>query len=102
MHAAYETRTNLHASTCFIEVISNSWILEFRICLSAGVECLCLLIYVCFVISVIIRDIRLKSYYFLFFRRFVRTRSGAPPFPMWKFLDLKIQEMTTIVLEMYI
>ena len=47
-------------------------------------------------ISVIIRDIRLKSYHFLFFRRFVRTRSGAPPLSMWKFLDLKIQQMTTI------
>ena len=65
-------------------------------------ECLCLLIYVCVVISVIIPDIRLKSYYFLFFRRFVRTRSGALPFSMWNFLDLKIQEMTTIFLKMCI
>ena len=57
-------------------------------------------IYVCLVIFFIIRDIRLKSYYFLFFRRFVRTHSGAPPFLMWKFQDLKIQEMTTISLKM--
>ena len=65
-------------------------------------EYLCLLIYVCLVNSVIIRDIRFKSYYFFFFRRFVRTRSGAPPFSMWKFLDLKIQEMTTIFIKMCI
>ena len=65
-------------------------------------EYLCLLIYVCLVISVILRDIRFKSYYILFFRRFVRTRSGAPPFSMWKFLDLKIQEMTTISIKMCI
>ena len=63
---------------------------------------LCLLIYVCLVISVIIRGIRLKSYYFLFFRRFVTTRSGALPSKMWKFLDLKIQEMTTIFIKMCI
>ena len=43
-------------------------------------EYVCLLIYVCLVISVIIRDIRLKSYYSLFIRRFVRTRFGAPGF----------------------
>ena len=65
-------------------------------------EYLCLLIYVCLVISVIIRDIRLKSYYFLFLRRFVTTRSGAPPFSMRKFLDLKIQEMTTMFSKMCI
>ena len=52
-------------------------------------EYLCLLIYVCLIVSVIIRDTRLKSYFFLFFWRFVRTRSGAPPFSMCKFLDLK-------------
>ena len=63
---------------------------------------LCLLIYVCLLISVIIRDIRLKSYYFLFFWRFVRTRCGALPFSMWKFLDLKNQEMTTIFIKMCI
>ena len=84
MHAPYETRTNLHVYTCFIEVISNFTILEFWFCLRAWVEYLCLVIYVCLVIFVIIRDIHLKSYYFLFFRRFVRTRSGAPPFSMWK------------------
>ena len=65
-------------------------------------EYLCVLIYVCLFIFVIIRYICLKSYYFLFFRRFVRTRSGAPPFLMWKFLDLKIQEMTTILIKMCI
>ena len=43
-----------------------------------------------------------KSYYFLFFRRFVRTRSGAPAFSMWKLLDLKIQEMTTIFIKLCI
>ena len=65
-------------------------------------EYLCLLIYVCLVIFVIIRDIPLKSYYFLFFRRFVRTRSGAPPFSMWKFLDLKIQETKSLFIKMCI
>ena len=60
-------------------------------------EYLSLLIYLCLVIYIIIRDKRLKSYYFLFFRCFVRTRSGVPPFSMWKLLDLKIQEMTTIL-----
>ena len=102
MHAAYETRTSLHVYTCFIEVISNSWVLEFQCCLRAWPEYLCFLIYVCLVILVIIRDIRLKSYDFLFFQRFVRTRSGAPPFSMWKFLDLKLQEMTIILLKMCI
>ena len=102
MHAAYKTRTNLHVYTCFIEVISNSWILEFGFCLRAWMEYPCLLIYVCLVIFVMMRDIRLKSYYFLFFCRFVRTRSGAPPFSMWKFLDLKTQEMTTIFIKMCI
>ena len=100
MHAAYETRTNLHVSTCFIEVISNSLILQFCFRLRACVESPCLLIYVCPVIIVIIRDRRFKSYYFLFFGRFVRTRSGAPSFWMWKFLDLRIQEMTTIFKKM--
>ena len=65
-------------------------------------ECLCLPIYVCLVIFVNIRDIRLKSYYFLFFRSLVRTRSGALSFLTWKPLDLKIQEMTTIFIKMCI
>ena len=59
MHAAYETRTDLW----FIPVSLKSFLIfaffDLEFLLSAWVECLCLPIYVCLVISVIIRDIRL-------------------------------------------
>ena len=59
MHAAYETSTPV-VYTSFIEVLSlipQFWDLEFF--LSVWVESLCLFIYVCFVIFIIIRNIRL-------------------------------------------
>ena len=96
--------------TCFIEVFlrffffffSSFFFLNFGFFLSARVESRRLLIYVCLVISVIPRDIRLYSYYFCIYRRPIRMRSGARSFSACEFLDLKNQEMTTNFVKMCI
>ena len=75
----------------------NSWTFDYF--------CQCgrnLCVFLCFVIFVIIRNIRLESYEFFVFWRFAKTRSCAPSFSAWQFPNLKNQEMTTNFMKMCI